>query len=94
MKKSDLSPPARSALKVFFGFNPGQKLSFNTPSRRTKACMTALEELILRGLVQARFRNDCVDAPIDYEGLPGAYEIAQTISNADVKRGSFPVTED
>lgn len=87
--KADLSPQARCALRVYFGFGPNQKLSFNTPSRRTPECITALTELIEAGLIKVEPRNHYPDCPLDYSAEPGAYDLAQTITRADVKRGSF-----
>lgn len=94
MDKSDLTPQAQAVLKVYFGFGPNQKLSFNTPSRRSPEAIKALDELIDAGLIKCEPRNHLPDSPLDYIALGGAYDLAQRVTMKDIERGNLTMTVD
>lgn len=67
----------------------GQNRQRQDLHRQGRVLRPVLDELVRKGLITCTPRNHLPDCPLDYTAEPHAYELAKTISRADVERGNF-----
>lgn len=88
--KAELSIEARCIAACFFLFNEDCEVIFQRPHILTQSARAGLDELVARGL--AEVSTDKRSGAMTWTGKPGVGKVAQSISHAEIKRNSFPLT--